>query len=70
MYTAVRVMALMHCASSYKVLSVYRESNTTAHVLLSLLNELGKSDKMLGLPSILSLFAMSVINAITQEYKC
>ena len=27
-----------------------------ANVLLNLLNELGKSDKMLGLPSILSLF--------------
>ena len=27
-----------------------------AHVLLNLLNELGKSDKMKGLPSILSLF--------------
>ena len=26
------------------------------HVLLNLLNELGKSDKMRGLPSILSLF--------------
>ena len=28
----------------------------SAHVLLILLNELGKSDKMLGLPSILLLF--------------
>ena len=28
----------------------------SAHVLLNLLNELGKRDKMLGLPSILSLF--------------
>ena len=28
----------------------------TAHVLLNLLNKLGKSDKMCGLPSILSLF--------------
>ena len=28
----------------------------SAHVLLTLLNELGKSDKMRGLPSILSLF--------------
>ena len=27
-----------------------------AHVLLNLLNELGKSDKMRGLPSFLSLF--------------
>ena len=28
----------------------------SAHVLLNLLNELGKSDKMQGLPSILLLF--------------
>ena len=28
----------------------------SAHVLVNLLNELGKSDKMQGLPSILSLF--------------
>ena len=28
----------------------------SAHVLLNLLNELGKSDKMRGLPGILSLF--------------
>ena len=27
------------------------------HVLLNLLNQLGKRDKMLGLPSILSLFS-------------
>ena len=31
----------------------------SAHVLLSLLNELGKRDKMRGLPSILSLFHMT-----------
>ena len=30
--------------------------NSAYHVLLNLLNELGKRDKMLGLPSILSLF--------------
>ena len=33
-----------------------RGSYMSAHVLLNLLNELGKTDKMLGLPSILSLF--------------
>ena len=42
----------------------------SAHVLLNLLNELGKSDKMLGLPSILSLFATSLINSLMQEYEC
>ena len=35
---------------------IYRESYMSAHVLLNLLNELGKRDKMRGLPSILSLF--------------
>ena len=33
----------------------YRGSYMSAHVLLNLLNELGKRDKMRGLPSILSL---------------
>ena len=36
--------------------SLYRGSDMSAHVLLYLLNELGKRDKMRGLPSILSLF--------------
>ena len=36
--------------------SLYRGSYMSAHVLLNLLNELGKRDKMRGLPSILSLF--------------
>ena len=35
---------------------VYRGSYMSAHVLLNLLNELGKRDQMRGLPSILSLF--------------
>ena len=35
---------------------VYRGSYMSAHVLLNLLNELWKRDKMRGLPSILSLF--------------
>ena len=35
---------------------IYRGSYTSAHVLLNLLNELGKRDKIRGLPSILSLF--------------
>ena len=40
----------------------------SAHVLLNLLNKLGKRDKMRGLPSILSLFTMSIINSIIQEH--
>ena len=35
---------------------IHRGSYMNAHVLLNLLNELGKRDKMRGLPSILSLF--------------
>ena len=42
----------------------------SAHVLLNLLNELGKRDKMRGMPSILSLFKTSLINTIIQEHSC
>ena len=42
----------------------------SAYVLLNLLNELGKRDKMRGLPSILSLFATSLINSIIHEHEC
>ena len=37
-------------------IKIHRGSYMSAHVLLNLLNELGKRDKMRGLPSILSLF--------------
>ena len=39
----------------------------SAHVLLSLLNKLGKRGKMRGWLSILSLFATDFINSIIQE---
>ena len=42
----------------------------SAHVLLNLLNELGKRNKMRGLPNILSLFATSLTNSIKQEHEC
>ena len=42
----------------------------SAHVLLNLFNELGKRDKMRGLPSILSLFRDELINSIIQEHEC
>ena len=35
---------------------IHRGSYLSAHILLNLLNELGKRDKMRGLPSISSLF--------------
>ena len=41
---------------------VYRESYMSVHVLLNLLNELGKRDKLRGLPSILSLFRNEFTN--------
>ena len=42
----------------------------SAHVLLILLNELGKSDKMRGVPSILYLFRNELMNSIIQEHEC
>ena len=39
---------------------VHRGSYMSAHVLLNLLIELGKRDRMRGLPSILSLFSQQV----------
>ena len=42
----------------------------SAHVLLILLNELGKIDKIRGLPSIFLFLATSLINSIIQEHEC
>ena len=42
----------------------------SAHVFLNLLNELGKIDKIRGLPSIYIFFATSLINSIIQEHEC
>ena len=42
----------------------------SAHVLLNLLFELRKRDKMRGLPSLLFLFATSLINSIIQKHEC
>ena len=41
----------------------------SAQVLLNLLNELRKTDKMRGLPNILSIFATSLINSVIQEHE-
>ena len=41
---------------------IHRGSYMSAHVLLNLLNELGKIDKMRGLPSILSFFFRNEFN--------
>ena len=50
----------MSCINITPALAVRnRGSYMSAHVLLTFLNELGKRDKMPGLPSILSLFRIS-----------
>ena len=46
----------VHTCSFPVGLEVHRGSYMSVHVLLNLLNELGKRYKMRGLPSILSLF--------------
>ena len=53
------------CFQKYTILHM------SAHVLLNLLNMLGKSDKMQGLPTILwyHFFATSLINSIIQEHE-
>ena len=49
---------LFQTVVSLKLPPENRGSHMSAHVLLNLLNELGKRDKMRGLPSILSLFGI------------
>ena len=58
-HTITHVLAQINSLSvpfNAKILLINRGSYMSAHVLLILLNELGKRDKMRGLPSILSLF--------------
>ena len=50
------LFAIVCISESLVYKGLNRESYTSAHVLLNLLNELGKSDKMQGLQSILSHF--------------
>ena len=49
---------------------INKGSYMSVHVLLNLLNELGKRDKMRGLPSILSLFRNEFNDSIKQEHEC
>ena len=51
-----RSIPIQDIGSSVVSSEIYRGSYISAHVLLDLLHELGKRDKMRGLPSILSLF--------------
>ena len=49
-------VSLLKCFRLQFVYGMHRESCMSAHVLLNLLNELGKRGKMRGMPCILSLF--------------
>ena len=51
----VAVCSRLHCPGD-KAKQRYRGSYMNAHVLLNLLNELRKRDKMRGLPNLLTLF--------------
>ena len=42
----------------------------SAHALLNLLDELGKRDKMRGLPSIISLLCNEFSNSKKHEHEC
>ena len=48
----------------------HRGSYMSAHVLLNLLNELGKSDKCKACRTIYRFFATNLINSITLEHEC
>ena len=52
------VLVLLNLLNSVRI-NLYRGSYMSAHVLSNLLNELGKREKMLGKPLILSLFPNS-----------
>ena len=58
--TAIKISINQNMIISIRQNPRYRGSYMSAHVLLNLLNELGKRDKMRGLPSILSLFSQRV----------
>ena len=47
--------------------SIYKGSYMSAHVLLNLLNELGKRDRMRGLPNILSFFLRNEFNKFNNK---
>ena len=50
--------------------NIYRGSYMSAHVLLNLLNELGKRDKCKACRAFYLFFATSLINSIIQEHEC
>ena len=42
----------------------------SAHVLLNVLNDLGKKIRCKAMPSMLSVFPTSLINSVIQEHEC
>ena len=50
--------------------TLHRGSYTSAHVLLNLLNELGKEIKCESCRAFYLFFATSLINSIIQEHEC
>ena len=57
----------VHTISEKKI---YRGSYMSAHVLLNLLNELGKRVKCEACRAFYLFFATSLINSIIQEHEC
>ena len=57
------ILSLKHWQTHFEVNSynIHRGSYMSAHVLLNLLNELGKRDKMRGLPSLINLIKHLII---------
>ena len=51
-------------------LSIHRRSYMSAHVLLILLNELGKMIKCEACRAFCHVFSTSLINSIIQEHEC
>ena len=76
------IKAFMQCYTSFKQIIIFiqlfynfslplhRESYMSAHVLLNLLNELGKRDKCEACRAFYLFFATSLINSIIQEHEC
>ena len=58
------------CFKSSPALLLYRCSNMNAHVLLNLLNKLGKGIKYETCRAFYLFFAISLINLIIQVHEC
>ena len=65
--------SVVRCLYTWQVISLFKKiqrgSYMSAHVLLNLLNELGKRDKMRACRAIYLYYATSLINSIIQEHN-